>query len=643
MAPRRIILPILFAVLLGALFDAGLFAQPALPSESLIKLGRTNPRVEDIAGAESDFHNFLSNAANATNAAGWRDLGMRLYRLQQYRPALECFQKEARLQPHNATARLWAGSCHYALRNFQAAAKCYGEFVAVSPNSAPGREWLGKSLCELKQYEKALAAFEAEVALTPDSASARYWLARCLSRLARYGEAEAQLRKSIGLDANRADAYDQLGYCLIHLGRFSDAIPAYNKALSLSGEDVDRLFWMGYCHLKTKDYSLARASLQKYVLKIPKDADGHYWLASAFYGLKNYNDARDSLRTAILLDSNHVEAEKLLGDTLVALKAYDQAAGAYAQAIRINPADSYAHLWRGRALMMDVQLREGVAEIEKACQLDPRDNAARRLLVSGYLVTSQYRKAWELYPGPYAIGVAALLLAFVGGSMVLLRKSFRPSPATAPGLWFSLGWFLYFWDGQIMFIFLAGLFTSAFASLNVVAGMTLGPLPLLAAALTAFPKQPWGLPFRWPRVFPWKLLGAGCVGLISVCIFDASYVSVLPALTHLPPGHPRNVPFIEQMLLASPPLAVLSVVILAPLAEEMLFRGLLFGAMESRCGKWAILGSALAFAMAHFDPYYFVPLVALGGLFGWVRWRSGTIWVSALLHMLNNAFAISSM
>jgi membrane protease YdiL (CAAX protease family)/tetratricopeptide (TPR) repeat protein len=516
---------------------------------------------------------------------------------------------------------------------------------ALSGGATNAAAWhgLGKCLYKLKQYEKALPSFQKEVSVVSRNADTHYWLGCCLSRLARFPDAETEFRTSIGLDATQADAYDQLGYCLIHLGRYSDAIPVYNKALALAGEDVDRLFWMGYCHLKAKDYSLGRALLQKYVLRVPKDADGRYWLANAFYELNDYNEARESLHDAILLDPNQLNARELMGDALIALKAYHQAADAYAQAIRIKPDDSYAHLWRGRALMMDVQLQEGVHEIEKACQLDPRDGAARRLLVSGYLVTSQYRKAWELYPVAYAAGVTALLAAFAGGSMLMLRKSFGASAATAPGMWFSLGWFLYFWDGQVMFIFLAGLFTSAFASLNVVAGMTLGPLPLLAAALTAFPKQPWGAPFQWPRLFPWKLLGLGCLGLLTVFIFDASYVTVAPALTHLPPGHPRNAPFIEQMLMASPPLAVLAVVILAPLAEEILFRGLLFGAMERKCGKWAILWSALAFAAAHFDPYYFVPLVALGTLFGWARWRSGTIWVSALMHMLNNAFAISSM
>jgi tetratricopeptide (TPR) repeat protein/membrane protease YdiL (CAAX protease family) len=637
----RLKVPFLFGVLLGVLFDVGLFAQPAPSPESLIALGQSKLRADDPDGAGRVFRQALS--ADAANAAAWRGMGESLYKSKQYPQALACFQKEASLEPAEVTARLWSGNCQYALGNFQEAAKSYGDFVAVHPDSVSGMDGLGKAFYKLKQYEKALPFFQKEVSLVPDRANGHYWLGCCLSRQAHFREAETEFRKSIGLDAKQADAYDQLGYCLIHLGRHSDAIPVYNKAQSLAGPDVDRLFWLGYCHVKARNYSLGRALLQEYVSQLPRDADGHYWLANALYELNNYEEARDSLRKAILLNPNHLDAQELLGDTLIALKAYDQAADAYAQAIRIKPDDFYAHLWRGRALMMDVQLHEGVQEIEKACRLDPRDRAAKRLLVSGYLVTSQYRKAWELYPVPYATGVAVLLMAFGAGSMVMLRKSFRPSAATAPGLWFSLGWFVYFWDGQVMFIFLAGLFTSAFASFNVVAGMTLGPLPLLAAALTAFPKQPWGRPFDWPRIFPWKLLGLGCVGLFSVFIFDASYVTVAPALTHLPPGHPRNVPFIEQMLLASPPLAVLAVVILAPVAEEILFRGLLFGAMESRCGKWAILWSAVAFAAAHFDPYYFVPLVALGSLFGWARWRSGTIWVSAMMHMLNNAFAISSM
>ncbi len=577
-------------------------------------------------------------------AIAWKVIGDSYYKNRDFDRALKCFEKQAAMEPPQGRARLWIANCYFAKGDFANAAKSYGQFLKTHPDSVSGQDGLGKSLYKIKEYDRAMPAFEKEIGIAPNQANGHYWMGCCLARKGRFEDAEGELRKAIGMDGKLADAYDQLGYCLIHLGRFSDALPAYNKALGLSGEDVDRTFWVGYCRLKSKDYPMARGLLQKYVAQVPQDADGHYWLASAFYQLDNYKEAQQELDRALKIEPNHLNAAELLGDTLIALKQFDKAAEVYANAVRIKPDDFYAHLWRGRALMMDVQLREGVEEIEKACQIDPQDGASRRLLASGYLVTSQYRKAWQLYPMAYATGVAVLLTAFAGGSMFLLRKSFRPQTnRSAPGLWFSLAWFLYFWDGQVMFIFLAGLLTSAFASLNVAAGMVLGPLPLLAVAVTAFPKQPWGAPFSWPAKFPWKTLGLGCLGLLAVFIFDASYVSVAPALTHLPPGHPRNVPFIQQMMQASPPMAALAVVVLAPLAEEILFRGLLFAALEERCGRLAIPASAIAFAMAHFDPYYFIPLVALGTLFGWVRYRSGTIWVGALLHMLNNAFAISSM
>ena len=56
---------------------------------------------------------------------------------------------------------------------------------------------------------------------------------------------------------------------------------------------------------------------------------------------------------------------------------------------------------------------------------------------------------------------------------------------------------------------------------------------------------------------------------------------------------------------------------LAPLVEELVFRGLLYGWIESRWGSGlAFVVSSLAFAAAHVEPAHVVLVLPLGLMFG---------------------------
>ena len=93
------------------------------------------------------------------------------------------------------------------------------------------------------------------------------------------------------------------------------------------------------------------------------------------------------------------------------------------------------------------------------------------------------------------------------------------------------------------------------------------------------------------------------------------------------------------------PLFALSVVVIAPLAEEVLFRGaLLRGLLRRTSPGWAVFGSALLFALVHVlgdpDTYYYVPaFLALGLLSGWRAVRTGNLSQSIFLHMGFNLLA----
>lgn len=79
-------------------------------------------------------------------------------------------------------------------------------------------------------------------------------------------------------------------------------------------------------------------------------------------------------------------------------------------------------------------------------------------------------------------------------------------------------------------------------------------------------------------------------------------------------------------------------VILAPLAEELVFRGAIYGFLKRRFSRWlALILSATAFALLHANLASFLPLLFLGIVLALVYEASGNIRVPILLHALFNA------
>ena len=83
---------------------------------------------------------------------------------------------------------------------------------------------------------------------------------------------------------------------------------------------------------------------------------------------------------------------------------------------------------------------------------------------------------------------------------------------------------------------------------------------------------------------------------------------------------------------------LLLAVVAGPIAEELFFRGLLYGCLRVRLGVWRGLWStAFLFAFLHTDPVAFLPILGLGLLFGWVYEKTGSLAASMAVHIFHNA------
>ncbi|XP_068666406.1 uncharacterized protein [Aristolochia californica] len=146
--------------------------------------------------------------------------------------------------------------------------------------------------------------------------------------------------------------------------------------------------------------------------------------------------------------------------------------------------------------------------------------------------------------------------------------------------------------------------------------------------------------FRFSLKGNWQLdVGLGCLMFPLVNRLSQFNVNLLPTL----PTSQVGASSVEMSIVARDPVAMalyaVVVSVCAPVWEEIIFRGFLLPSLTRYMPVWcAILVSAIAFALAHFNAQRMLPLVFLGVVMGAVFARSRNLFASMLLHSLWNGF-----
>ena len=143
--------------------------------------------------------------------------------------------------------------------------------------------------------------------------------------------------------------------------------------------------------------------------------------------------------------------------------------------------------------------------------------------------------------------------------------------------------------------------------------------------------QPWFRLWLEPALF-----GVGFI----LPAFGLHYISQT-VLTQL--GHEPVVQQAVQMVMTTEHpvevgLQIISVVIMAPIAEELLFRGILFNTIKHAGYPLAgMFASAALFALVHGSMALMLPLFVMGFALAWVYEKSGSIIAPIVMHATFNA------
>ena len=88
-------------------------------------------------------------------------------------------------------------------------------------------------------------------------------------------------------------------------------------------------------------------------------------------------------------------------------------------------------------------------------------------------------------------------------------------------------------------------------------------------------------------------------------------------------------------------LTVFLACVVGPIAEELVFRGVIFSAVRKRTGRWiAMLVSGALFSGLHTNAIGFVPILLLGVFLAFLYEFTGTLLAPMAVHILHNTFLI---
>jgi uncharacterized protein len=277
------------------------------------------------------------------------------------------------------------------------------------------------------------------------------------------------------------------------------------------------------------------------------------------------------------------------------------------------------------------------------------------LLAIAALVVAEMGRRAGFDPDTRTLGLAVLVgaIAFVIGLVYVAIRQIRVRSVLPPERYRGPSAFVLLALALVIGAILTAPFTMDAAALESGEGQLslLGSAVILVAAQTGLLVVGYLLVYR-PRAlaalpsFPGRDamsavvagLGYGVLAWFGSTVVLVVVTILLDALGQPPPVGPAE----QAIAMLDPWLVVIAIVIFAPIAEELFFRGIVFNAWLREAGLvWAYVGSATLFAAIHLSLASLLPIFLLGLALAWVYRRTGSLLAPIVMHATVNGISVA--
>ena len=383
-------------ILAGALFlILPAAAQQALPPDLQ----------EHLRAAQSDLDSEkYADAARELRAAiaihpeihgAYYQLGLALYRLNDFKESEKAFTKELSFQPPDPYSLYYLGR----IRADQGQREQSISFFEKSLDAGEVldvRQRLGSAYLALGRLDQAIRFLEVSVRARPEDGSVHYLLARAYQQKGRAAQAKIEFDAAARWKAKFRDD-------MISLSGLRSALAANNQAEAeartreLAGSnDSDILLASATALGQAGLHQEAVPFLSKTISLNPAIPEAHYDLARAYIALDNRSAAMPELEKAVEIKPEFYEAQLLLGTLLADEGQSDLAIKHLRGAVQVRADNPKLLMMLGLQYYQHGYFADAIGVLQKASALEPQNPDPRYLLIEAYYRNFEYERALAL-------------------------------------------------------------------------------------------------------------------------------------------------------------------------------------------------------------------------------------------------------
>jgi len=295
---------------------------------------------------------------------------------KKYAESLPYLNRAIELNPDYVNAYNDRGGVYFNLKQYEQALGDCNHALELDPNYVHAYNWRGNVYKSLRRYKQALADYNRTLELNPKYVHAYNNRGNLYSNLKQYEQALADYNRALELDPHYVHAYNGRGNIYKSLRQYEQALVDYNHALELDPALLYPYYNRGHLYLLLKDKEQALNNFRKCWSLKPPTIDA----ALMAIWVKMSRES-PGLETAIQLE----------------------------EAALVDSKDYGAYVCRGIALGVRGRIKEGLAELEKAIDLEPEEPEAYlayfwKGMLSAYYYRDRYQVAIEAIEKSLVIG-----------------------------------------------------------------------------------------------------------------------------------------------------------------------------------------------------------------------------------------------
>ena len=298
--------------------------------------------------------------------------------------AIARYTEIVRLAPRLAPAYNNLGMLLFKANDFARAAETLRKGLGIDPHMVTAQTLLGLSDYRLGHLPEAKAELTKVVAADPTNNDAELALARVEIAAGDPAAGTAHLRDYLGRNPRDQQTWYLLGKTYLKLSEDSlarvDQIDPDSSTAHIMAGEVDE---------SMKNYDGALAEYTKAVAKDPNQPGTHYHLGNAFWLQEKYESAAGEFRAELRVDPGSCITQWKLGNSILATKGGSNQAAADAlpplnTAVATCPDLMQARVDRANALLKLDQPQKALDDLQPAAQATPQEPSIHFLLSRAY-------------------------------------------------------------------------------------------------------------------------------------------------------------------------------------------------------------------------------------------------------------------